>query len=65
MSAVKSRNDGLSENLTNILPAATIGTSDAIDRTDYLFLTQWPRFRVKHLLEFVHIRTEIQLFIEP
>ena len=32
----------------------------SIDLTDYSFFTQWPRFRVKHLLEFVRSRNELQ-----
>ena len=32
----------------------------SIDLTDYSFFTQWPRFRVKHLLEFVRSKTELQ-----
>ena len=31
-----------------------------INLTDYSFFTQWPRFRVKHLQEFVRSRTELQ-----
>ena len=34
--------------------------AEPIDLTDYSFFTQWPRFRVKHLLEFVRSRTELQ-----
>ena len=31
-----------------------------IDLNDYSFFTQWPRFRVKHLVEFVRSKTELQ-----
>ena len=32
-----------------------------IDLTDYSLFTQWPRFRVKHLLEFVGSGAKLQL----
>ena len=38
-----------------------INTAWLIDLTDYSLFTQWPRFRVKHLLEFVGSGAKLQL----
>ena len=36
-----------------------------IDLTDYSFFTEWPRFRVKNLLEFYAMELNYNFVIEP
>ena len=43
------------------LNTLSIDSTMTIDLTDYSLFTQWPRFRVKHLLEFVGSGAKLQL----
>ena len=47
--------------LTAFNSVYSIHIRKVIDLTDYSLFTQWPRFRVKHLLEFVGSGAKLQL----